>query len=397
MTDIFDRLGLRRVINVSGTETPFGAAPVRPEVVAAISEIVPHSVLMRELQSAASQVIARAAGTEAGCVTGCTAASIVIAVAACMTGRDLARVEQLPDTKGMKNEVVMQKGHEITYGHNVSQNVRIAGASAIEIGAATQCGVYQLRHAITPNTAAALYVVSPLTVQNRLIDLKTFCAVCHECEVPVIVDAASVTDPRPYVEAGTDLVLFSAHKAFASITAGVIAGPLALVQACIYQEHGIGRPMKIGKEGVAGAIAALEAWMTDDRDQTRRELNARLRHVESRLKKISGLTVSMQGTQLKLEVDPSKATVSAYGLAQALFAGNPAIIVWSQFAREGILLLTFGKVSDEVADRVCDRIAEICAAGSAATDSVPNVGDAIAEQLQQWPVTLSALESDRRR
>ena len=146
------------MINVSGTETPFGASPVRPEVLAAISGIIPHSVLMRELQSAASEVIASATGSEAGCVTGCTAASIVIAVAACMTGRDLGRVEQLPDAKGMKNEVVMQKGHEITYGHNVSQNVRIAGASLIEIGAATQCGVYQLQHAITPNTAAALYV-----------------------------------------------------------------------------------------------------------------------------------------------------------------------------------------------------------------------------------------------
>ena len=388
MTDIFDRLGLRRVINVSGTETPFGASPVRPEVIAAITEITPHSVLMRELQSAASEVIARAAGTEAGCVTGCTAAGIVVAVAACMTGRDLARVEQLPDTKGMKNEVVMQKGHEITYGHNVSQNVRIAGASVIEIGAATQCGVYQLRHAITSNTAAAMYVVSPLTVQNRLIDLRTFCAVCHEYDVPVIVDAASVTDPRPYVEAGADLVLFSAHKAFASLTAGVIAGRLALVQACIYQEHGIGRPMKVGKEGVAGAIAALEAWVMDDRDQARNVLEARLQRVESRLKKIAGVTASRQGTQIKLEIDRTKASVSAYGLAKALFTDDPAIIVWSQFAREGMLLLTFGKVTDAVADHVCERIAALCAAGGDAQEPVPNIGDAVADQLQAWPVTL---------
>ncbi|HVE48167.1 MAG TPA: aminotransferase class V-fold PLP-dependent enzyme [Casimicrobiaceae bacterium] len=388
MTDIFDKLGLRRVINVSGTETPFGASPVRPEVIAAISEIIPQSVLMRELQSAASEVIARATGTEAGCVTGCTAAGIVIAVAACMTGRDLARVEQLPDTKGMKNEVVMQKGHEITYGHNVSQNVRIAGASVIEIGAATQCAVYQLRHAITPNTAAALYVVSPLTVQNRLIDLKTFCTVCHEYDVPVIVDAASVSDPRPYVEAGADLVLFSAHKAFASITAGVIAGRLPLVQACIYQEHGIGRPMKVGKEGVAGAMAALEAWGADDRDKARKALEARLQRVESHLKKIAGVVVSRQGTQIKLEIDRAKGSVSAYGLAKALFADDPAIIVWSQFAREGMLLLTFGKVTDGVADYVCQRIASICAAGGHAHESVPNIGDAVADQLQTWPVTL---------
>ena len=388
MADLFHQLALRRVINVSGTETPFGASPVRPEVVAAITEIIPHSVLMRELQSAASEVIARATGAEAGCVTGCTAAGIVIAVAACMTGRDLGRVEQLPDTKGMKNEVVMQKGHEITYGHNVSQNVRLAGAQLIEIGAATQCGVYQLRHAITSNTAAALYVVSPLTVQNRLIDLKTFCATCHESGVPVIVDAASVSDPRPYVEAGADLVLFSAHKAFASITAGVIAGRLPLVQACFYQEHGIGRPMKVGKEGVAGAIAALEAWLMDDRDQAVQALNARLLRVESRLKQIAGLAVSRQGMQLKLEIDPSKASISAHGLAKALRGGDPAIIVWSQFAREGMLLLTFGKVSDAVADHVCERIAEICAAGSDTQGPVPNIGDAIADQLQEWPVVL---------
>lgn len=388
MTDIFDKRGLRRVINVSGTETPFGAAPVRAEVIAAITEIVPHSVLMRELQSAASEVIARATGAEAGCVTGCTAASIVIAVAACMTGRDLGRVEQLPDTEGMKSEVVMQKGHEITYGHNVSQNVRIAGASLVEIGAATQCGVYQLRHAINANTVAALYVVSPLTVQNRLIDLKTFCTVSHERGVPVIVDAASVGDPRPYVQAGADLVLFSAHKQFSSITAGVIAGRLPLVQACIYQEHGIGRPMKVGKEGVAGAIAALEAWMTDDRDQARRELTARLKRVESHLKKIPGLAVSIQGTQIKLEIDRSMSSISAYGLAKALFAGDPAIIVWSQFAREGMLLLTFGKVTDAIADYVCERIAAICSAGSDDQEQVPNIGDAIADQLHNWPVAL---------
>ena len=379
---------MRRVINVSGTETPFGAAPVRTEVITAITEIVPHSVLMRELQSAASQVIARATGAEAGCVTGCTAASIVIAVAACMTGRELARVEQLPDTKGMKNEVVMQKGHEITYGHNVSQNARIAGALLVEIGAATQCGVYQLQHAINPNTAAALYVVSPLTVQNRLIDLKTFCVACHARGVPVIVDAASVSDPRPYVEAGGDLVLFSAHKQFSSITAGVIAGRLPLVQACIYQEHGIGRPMKVGKEGVAGAIAALEAWMTDDRDRMRQDLSARLKRVESQLNKIAGTAASIQGTQIRLDIDRSKSAVSAYGLAKALFAGDPAIIVWSQFAREGTLLLTFGKVTDAIADYVCERIAAICAAGVDDQEPAPNIGDAIADQLHDWPVEL---------
>ncbi len=383
MTDIFERLQLRRVINASGTETPFGASPVRPEVVAAIVEIIPHSVMMSELQSAASEAICRAVGSEAGCVTGCTAAGIVIGVAACMTGRDLGRVEQLPDTTGMRNEVIMQKGHEITYGQNVSQNVRLAGARVVEIGAATQCGDYQLRHAITPHTVAAIYVVSPLTVQNRLIDLETFCATCHEHGVPVIVDAASVADPRRYVESGADLVLFSAHKAFSSITAGIIAGRRELVQACISQEHGIGRPMKVGKEGVVGAIAALEAWLMDDRDAKRLALSARLTRAKARLERIAGLKVSIQGHQLMLEINPTAARVSAHSLAKALRAQDPAIIVWNQFAREGLLLLTLGKISDEVADYVCDRIAEICAADTVAEEPAPNIADAIAAQLDE--------------
>ncbi|MBI3710547.1 MAG: hypothetical protein HY246_23120, partial [Proteobacteria bacterium] len=156
---LFERLALRRIVNVSGTETTKGASPVCPEVVAAVSDLVPHSVEMAELQSVASATIARAMGAEAGFVTNCTAAGITIAIAACMTGRNLARVEQIPDTAGMKNEVVIQRGHNVTYGGHVTQNIRLTGARAIGIGAATECGAYHLQGALNANTAAALYVV----------------------------------------------------------------------------------------------------------------------------------------------------------------------------------------------------------------------------------------------
>jgi len=396
MSAYFERYGLRRVINVSGTETPYGASPVRPEVIEAIDAIVPHSVLMVELQSAASTVIARAFGAEAGCVTGCTAAGISIAVAACMTGRDLGLVEQLPDPTGMKTGVVMQKGHEVTYGQNVSQNVRLTGARVVEIGAATQCGVYQLRHALTDETAAALYVVSHLTVQNRLIDLETFCAVCHEHGVPVIVDAASQPDPRPYLEAGADLVLFSAQKAFSSITAGVVVGRRDLVQACAYQEHGIGRPMKPGKEAVAGAIAAIEAWLADDHGLRREALEARLARAKERLQTIDGMSVRRHGRQqLELAIDPAVAGVSASDLARALAAEDPAILLWHHYAPAGLLLLNLGKVNDETADYVCARIAARCGETVAAPPGrPPNLGDELAEQLARWPLSLGG-EADR--
>src|SRR5207249_10567894 len=143
------------------------------------------------LQAAASRSIADATGAEAGCVTACVAAGITLGVAACMTGIEMARIEQLPDARGMKNEVLLQKGHNVNFGASVSQMIALSGARVLEVGNATSCGAYQLRGAIGPQTAAAVYVVSHHTVQSGLIDLSTFCATCHDAGVPVIVDAAS--------------------------------------------------------------------------------------------------------------------------------------------------------------------------------------------------------------
>src|SRR5947209_1313532 len=101
--DIFARYGLSRIINASGTETTLGASPVSAEVIAAVVELVGHSVNMAELQSVACRMIAAAFDAEAGCVVNCSAAGISIAVAACMTGTNLALVERLPDIRGMKD------------------------------------------------------------------------------------------------------------------------------------------------------------------------------------------------------------------------------------------------------------------------------------------------------
>ena len=113
----------------------------------------------------------------------------------------------------------------------------------------------------------------------------------------MIVNAASQSDPRVYVRAGADLVLFSAHKFFAGLTAGIIGGKMELVQACMYQGQGIGRPMKVGKEGVIGAIAALEQWMALDPVHERNVLEARLQRFQDRLIGLTGVAVSQKGNR----------------------------------------------------------------------------------------------------
>ncbi|MEZ4727861.1 MAG: hypothetical protein R3E79_12095 [Caldilineaceae bacterium] len=64
--------------------------------------------------------------------------------------------------------------------------------------------------------------------------------------------------------AGPIWVTFSGGKAIGGPTSGIVAGRHDLVAACRAQDAGIGRPMKIGKEALAGLYTALRAYMQRD-------------------------------------------------------------------------------------------------------------------------------------
>ena len=394
MVDLLPRLGLRQVINASGTMTSLGASSVSAEVIAAATSILPRFVVMAELQAAASRAIAEATGAEAGCVTASVASGISVAVAACMTGVELSRIEQLPDTRGLRNEVLLQKGHDVNFGASISQMIALTGAQVVEVGTATSCGAYQLRGAMTGQTAAAVYVVSHHTVQSGLIDLRTFCTVCHEAGVPVVVDAASEYDLRGFLSQGADLVLYSAHKFLGGLTAGIIAGGLDLVRACYIQERGIGRAMKVGKEGIIAAIAALERWKTLDHDAIHKKEARRVESAVQRLRGLDGLEVDLEPdptgnpiTRVKVSVVPERAGVTAFQLARRLAEGNPAIVVRDHHVDRGYLLLDPCNLSDEEMDQVCAKIAETMrkAPGPVQTSQVPSMADVWAHGITQWP------------
>jgi L-seryl-tRNA(Ser) seleniumtransferase len=122
-----------------------------------------------------------------------------------MTGADLAAVERLPDTTGLKNEVVILAGHMVSYGAPVEQAIRLAGARVVPVGQATSVHAYQLAGAVGERTAAAVYVVSHHTVQYRMPPLAEFAEIAHARGVPVIVDAASEYDLPGQLAAGADL------------------------------------------------------------------------------------------------------------------------------------------------------------------------------------------------
>jgi uncharacterized pyridoxal phosphate-dependent enzyme len=390
-TDVFAAQKLSRLINVSGTETVFGASPVSPEVIAAMAAILPHSVDMAELQAAASRVIARVTGAEAGFVTGCTSASIVIAVAACMTGLDLARIERLPDTTGTRDELVIQKGHVVNYGSTITGDLRLTGARVIEFGAATETGIYQLEAVLGPNTAAAVYVVSHHCAPTGMIELGRFCAACHSAGVPVIVDAAAEYGWPAFLAAGADLVLFSAQKAMGGPTAGVIAGRRELVRACQAQNRGVGRPMKAGKEAVMGTIAALERWAALDHAAIEAEVEARVKVAIERLAGLPGITAAAVRdetgnpfSRVVLTVDPSASGHTAYALARTLARGEPRVLLRSLYADRGILQLDVRRLDAPTLDLVCARIAEAVAMPAEPAAPPPAPADRSAAAVHAW-------------
>jgi len=332
--DIRSALGLRPVINVSGTMTSLGASIVVPEAIAAISAILPQFVEVNDLQRKASAIIARLTGGEAGFVTASCSAGISLAVAATITGNDLLAIEKLPDVSTDKNEVLVQMGHVVSYGAPVDQAIRIAGGKVVFVGQATSTHRYHMENAITDRTAAAVFVVSHHVVDYGLLNLKEFVEIAHANDVPVIVDAASEYDLRIFLEQGADIAIYSGHKFLGGPTSGIVAGQKELVRHAFLQNMGIGRGMKAGKESIAGVMAALEAWETRDHEGVRERETSYLQLWKQALDGRPGVTALIEPDptnnpleRMRVIVAPQEAHITAWDLSEALARGNPPIIV----------------------------------------------------------------------
>ena len=250
-----------------------------------------------------------------------------------MTGADLAKVEQLPDTAGMKDEVVIQMGHITGYGAQVEQAIRLAGAKVVPFGNVIDAYRYQLEAKINERTVAGLYVVSYQTVQIGQIPLNIFAEICHARGVPVIVDAASEENLHFALEAGADIVIYSAHKFLRGLTAGFVAGRKDLVRATFLQNRGIGRGMKVGKEGIVSTIVVLDAWAKRDHEAEREAQARQIADWAERFDRLDGIRTEVVPDptgnpirRLRLWVDEDSGTTS-WHLAAALASGDRPVII----------------------------------------------------------------------
>jgi D-glucosaminate-6-phosphate ammonia-lyase len=396
MDDIREGLGLRRVINVSGTMTSLGASIAVPEAIEAAARILPQFVEIDDLQRLASRTIAKVCRTEAGFVTASCSAGLSLAVAGAMTGADLGAVEQLPDTRGLKADVLIQAGHLINYGAPIDQAIRLTGARIVPVGQATTGRRYQLESAITDQTAAAVYVASHHAVQYGLIELDEFIEVCHARGVPVIVDAASEYDLTGFLEQGADVCLYSAHKFMGGITAGIVAGKTVLVGQAYLQNIGIGRGMKVGKEGILASVATLQAWLRRDHAADRLRQQDNLRRWHAGLHGCAGIRAEILPdptgnplSRLRVHVDPDAARVTAWDLADMLSVAERPLIVRDDEIDQGYFELDPCNLHDGEADVVARLLRQTVDAAAALPaprrTPVQERRNRYAASLLKWP------------
>ena len=292
--NVYTRLGVKPFINANLPFTFLSATVVWPEVRRAIDEAAHYMVDVVELQRAVGRRLAEISGAESGMVSSGAAGSMALATAACIAGTDPEKIWQLPDTTGLKDQVIMWGGRSI-----FDSALRLVGGKPVVVRS-----LDALHRSISDKTAMLCtgYSADPDPVDPP--PLAEMVSICKSAGIPVFVDAAGGIPPidniRRYARMGVDLYGFSGGKGLRGPQAsGLLLGRRELIEAALANatpvEGAVCRAMKVGKEEIIGCMAALEKWLTID-------LDALYREQTETLKRIAAFVESIPGVKTKIEL-----------------------------------------------------------------------------------------------
>jgi L-seryl-tRNA(Ser) seleniumtransferase len=324
--NVYTRLGVNTVINCRGTWTYLSGSLEFPEVRQAQVEAAQHFVNVLDLQRAVGRRLSELTGAESGIVTSGAAGAMAAATAGCMAGSDDKNIWQLPDTTGLRHEVVMVGG-------------RSAFDSAIRLTGAKLVLVYspeELANAISQNTAMIYTTDLGEKLQKEL-------AVAKDRKVPMLLDDAAGIPPasnaKLYAKMGIDLYCFSGGKGLSGPQcSGLLLGRKDLIEAallnCSPREGAVCRPMKVGKEEIIGCLTALETWLKIDEKKLYAEWNGRVDRIRKLVDTVPGVKTDIYVPEdgnryptLKVSWDQDAWKFSISDCVQQLRASNPVIEV----------------------------------------------------------------------
>lgn len=330
--DFFKELGVRPFINAAGTYTTLTASLMPPEVTAAWEYASKQYVRLNELQDVCGKRIAEMIGCEAAMVTSGAAGALTVGTAACMTGTDQDKIRRIPDTTGMKTEVIIQKKHRYGYDHAV----RNCGIRFVEVETREE-----LENAINANTAMMLFFNANDPVGQ--VKVEEFAQLGKKHGVPTFNDAAADVPPleniSKYTKMGYDLVTFSGGKMLRGPqSAGLLLGRKDLIDAAKLNtspySDSIGRGCKVNKEEILAMMVAVEVFMNKDHKAQWKEWERRVNLVKDSIANFRGLQTEIQVPEIANQVphlhitwDQDALKITPDEVKKQLREGDPAIEV----------------------------------------------------------------------
>jgi uncharacterized pyridoxal phosphate-dependent enzyme len=324
--NVYTRLGVKTVINCRGTWTYLSGSLEFPEVRQAQLEAAEYFVNMLDLQRAVGRRLSELTGAESGIITSGSAGAMAAATAACMAGADDKYIWQLPDTTGLKHEVIMVGGRSA-----FDSAIRLTGAKLV-----LTYSPEELAKAINENTAMIYTTDLGEKLQKEL-------EIAKEHKIPLLLDDAAGIPPadnaKLYARMGIDLYCFSGGKGLSGPQcSGLLLGRKDLIEAALMnsspREGAVCRPMKVGKEEVIGCLTALETWLNLDEKKLYDEWNGRVDRIRKLVETVPGVKTDTyipdDGNRyptLKISWDQQAWRYSISDCVQELRAGDPVIEV----------------------------------------------------------------------
>ena len=373
--DIYRELGAKPIINAIGSVTMLGGSSPIPEVKEAMERADSAYLPLMELEEKAGQAIADMVDVPAAYITAGAGSALTLATAALMAGDDDDKIQQLPDTSGMKNEILIQRRQRYWY----DRCLELAGAKLVEYGGDERTTRADLEAAIGPNTAAVHYYAVEQVIDPDALPLEDTIEIAHARGVPVTVDAAGQICPLDlfgkYIRMGADFQCVAAKYLGATQSVGLALGTEEMIHKLSLQSfvgyegrriRGVGRPQKVDRQEMVGAVAAVRHWMTMNHEE-------RLASVESRCQTLLGIlkgtedkglkgvmldnVIGHQPFGLELNVDEAVAGMSAQEVVDKLKEGDPPIWTRVREGEENIVIHMFGLAEGEeviVGERIRD-------------------------------------------
>jgi D-glucosaminate-6-phosphate ammonia-lyase len=359
--DVYARLGVRPFINTTATLTINGGSRMLPEVIAAIEQASQYHVNLEELMEKAGARLAELLKVEWGLVTSGAAAALSHATAACIAGADPEKMQQLPDLRRLKNQVVMPRESRNVYDHAT----RTLGVEIIEVDSAAE-----LESALGPRTAMIQILGSHFG--SSRFGLPEVAPIAKRAGIPILVDAAAdyLIVPNPYIGLGADLVAYSGGKILRGPqTAGLLLGRKDLVRAAWANSaphHAFGRAMKVSKEEVVGMIVAVETFINKrDLKAEFREWESWYAHISERIMQVPGIKTQVRGPErggpfptLSVSWDPAQVGLTAGEVGRLLLEGEPRIMSHASGDGHSFAIRPAAMKPDDY-KLVADRLAQI--------------------------------------